>query len=76
MPSGWEIGGKYAWTYSSTSKRVQNHPKKINQYQYMLRDVTSAHAFGSTKRPIRPASLALKIFSNSGTMVEFELDSY
>jgi len=39
-----------------------------------LKKITSAHAFGRTKRPIRPASLALSIFSKSGTMVEFELE--
>lgn len=36
--------------------------------------LTSAHALGSTKRPIRPASLALRTFSNNGMMVEFELE--
>ena len=35
--------------------------------------LTSAHAFGRTKRPIRPASLALSTFSKSGTIVEFKL---
>lgn len=39
-----------------------------------LKIFTSAHAFGRTKRPIRPASLALSIFSKSGTMVEFGLE--
>lgn len=39
----------------------------------MIKNLTSAHAFGSTKRPIRPASLALRIFSNNGMMVELEL---
>ena len=31
---------------------------------------TSAHALGRTKRPIRPASLALRTFSNNGIMVQ------
>lgn len=35
--------------------------------------LTSAHAFGRTRRPMRPASLALRTFSNNGTIVEFEL---
>lgn len=39
-----------------------------------LYKLTSAHALGRTRRPIRPASLALRTFSNNGTMVEFELD--
>jgi hypothetical protein len=34
---------------------------------------TSAQAFGRTRRPMRPASLALRTFSNNGTIVEFEL---
>jgi hypothetical protein len=34
---------------------------------------TSAQAFGRTKRPIRPASLALNTFSNNGTIVALEL---
>lgn len=35
---------------------------------------TSAHAFGRTKRPIRPASLVLRIFSNSGVRVQLEFN--
>jgi len=35
--------------------------------------LTSAQAFGRTRRPMRPASLALRTFSNNGTIVEFEL---
>ena len=38
--------------------------------------VTSAQAFGRTRRPMRPASLALRTFSNNGTIVEFELANY
>jgi hypothetical protein len=38
-----------------------------------LHKLTSAHALGRTKRPMRPASLALRTFSNNGTMVEFGL---
>jgi hypothetical protein len=38
--------------------------------------VTSAQAFGRTRRPMRPASLALRTFSNNGTIVEFELAKY
>jgi hypothetical protein len=39
-------------------------------------EVTSAQAFGRTRRPMRPASLALRTFSNNGTIVEFELPKY
>lgn len=35
--------------------------------------LTSAHFFGSTRRPIRPASLALNVFWNSGVITELEL---
>lgn len=35
--------------------------------------ITSAHALGRTSRPIRPASLALRTFSKSGIILEFEL---
>ena len=35
--------------------------------------LTSAQALGRTSLPIRPASLALNIFSKSGVMVELEL---
>lgn len=35
--------------------------------------LTSAHALGRTRRPIRPASLALRTFSNNGTMLDFKL---
>lgn len=45
---------------------------RIKQFAKIAR-LTSAHALGRTKRPMRPASLALRTFSNSGTMVEFEL---
>lgn len=38
------------------------------------RKLTSAQAFGRTKRPIRLASLALRIFSKSGTIVVFKLE--
>jgi len=37
---------------------------------------TSAQAFGRTRRPIRPASLALNTFSNNGTTVDFKLLSH
>lgn len=40
---------------------------------YEALGLTSAHFFGRTKRPIRPASLALNIFSNKGVITEFEL---
>lgn len=46
----------------------------INRRIEKIKKLTSAHALGSTKRPIRPASLALSIFSNKGTIVEFELE--
>jgi len=35
--------------------------------------LTSAHALGRTRRPMRPASLALRTFSNNGTILQFEL---
>jgi hypothetical protein len=38
--------------------------------------VTSAQAFGRTRHPMRPASLALRTFSNNGMIVEFELAKY
>lgn len=46
---------------------------KYQNYEINSLKLTSAHALGRTKRPIRPASLALRTFSNSGTMVEFKL---
>lgn len=45
----------------------------LNKQRNWEQGLTSAHFFGSTKRPIRPASLALNIFSNKGVTTEFEL---
>lgn len=45
---------------------------KLKNEEYNVQ-LTSAQAFGRTKRPIRLASLALRIFSKSGTIVVFKL---
>jgi hypothetical protein len=53
----------------------QQHTKEETQGLLKKKHITSAQAFGRTRRPMRPASLALKTFSNSGMMVEFELET-
>jgi hypothetical protein len=50
-------------------KHIENTESRMNA------KFTSAQAFGRTRRPIRPASLALRTFSNNGTIVEFELQA-
>jgi hypothetical protein len=54
----------------------------INSKKYWLRanfsclviKLTSTHGFGRTIRPSRPTSLAVNVFSNNGTIVEFKLE--
>ena len=53
--------------YKHKFKREARVKKKKNSR------LTSAHAFGRTRRPILPASLALNTFSNNGTTVDFKL---
>lgn len=54
-----------------TQKKKSNKKPKCQ----MKKRITSAHFFGSTRRPIRPASLALNIFSNKGVMTTLELNN-
>lgn len=51
---------------------MQSKIKYVNKRK--RKKVTSAQALGRTKRPIRPASLALNTFSNNGTTGEFKLE--
>lgn len=53
------------------------YPKGIRDLEekcILAKELTSAHFFGNTSRPILPASLALSIFSNKGVITEFELE--
>jgi hypothetical protein len=77
-------GGK-SNAFDVPSKQLLEDKLAINNKKNILKslkgsqtnvEVTSAQAFGRTRRPMRPASLALRTFSNNGTIVEFELEKY
>jgi hypothetical protein len=67
MPAQWFIN---LYTAKSSTKLFL----RCKYYDHQISKLTSAHALGRTNRPMRPASLALRTFSNNGTMVEFGLE--
>jgi len=59
-------------THSDKDKKGNTENKELKKERKNYKQ-TSAQAFGRTRRPIRPASLALSTFSNNGTTVDFKL---